>query len=408
MRKGIISEGFENRLQELAGIMQENSHKIMNIGFSEEIANYLVDLDKKRGLFFADSLTRQYIKDKGLSDLEGLNIKNILSSINQKELFEYIRSREGDILISLDWIKQNAGQVNLKDFANFNDLVEVSVSQLSPTEEEIGFNSEIENYLRELDYDFGVDIGIIALKGYFKHEHPDVDVKSINLSEMAKSINQSDFYRFLRENENEISVITDWINSTVRQVDEGPLTKNFLKDKNFQNLGDALFVANDWHTNLKASGRIMDHKAGRVIERYSDGFYWKDLDTNNSPDEGQAMGHCGRDSRATTLLSLRDSNNEPHVTIAYNEDTKNVGQVKGKGNKKPIDKYMFYVNDFLGKLVKNDKLESFNWSYPVYGPDLNKEEVDGILSNMSAKARFKLAKKGVIKKIGGGNLGVRY
>ena len=225
---------------------------------------------------------------------------------------------------------------------------------------------------------------------------------------MLQSINQDEFLSFLKENENEIIVISDWINSSIRQEDEGPLNKKFLKDKNFQNLGEALFVANDWHTHIQATGKIKDHKSGGIVERYADGLYWKDLETNYSPDEGQAMGHCGKDGRATTLLSLRDSNDEPHVTIAYNENTKNVGQVKGKGNKKPVDKYMKYVEEFLGKLVKNEKLETFNWSYPVFGPDLNQEELDGILSNMSAKAKFKLAKKGVIRKMGGGNLGVRY
>jgi len=408
MRKRIISESFENRLQELAGIVQENAHKIMKMGFAEEIANYLADLDKKRGMFFADSLTRQYIKDKGLSDLGGLNIKEILSSIDQKDLFDYIRSRENEILLSLDWIKQNAGQVNLKDFNSFEELVTSAAGQLAPTEEEVGFNPEIENYLRGLDYDFGVEIGIIALKGYFKHEHPEVDIQSINLSEMVQSTNQSEFLRFLKDNENEIDVIVEWINSAIRQEDEGPLTSDFIKSKNFQNLGDALFVANEWHTNIQASGKLKNKLAGTPVERYSDGYYWMDLNTNSSNDEGQAMGHCGTDGKATTLFSLRDENGEPHVTVAYNEKTKNVGQVKGKNNKRPVDKYMNYVNDFLGKLVKNDKLESFIWSYPVFGPDLNKEEVDSALNNLSAKAKFKLAKKGAIRRQGGGNLGVRY
>ena len=96
MRKRIISESFENRMHELAGIIQENSHKIMKLGFTDKIANYLAELDKKRGMFFADSLTRQYVKDSGLSG-EG-NIRQILETINQEDLFNYMKSRENEII----------------------------------------------------------------------------------------------------------------------------------------------------------------------------------------------------------------------------------------------------------------------------------------------------------------------
>lgn len=410
MRKRIISEDFENRMHELSGIIQENAHKIMKLGFDSAIADYLAGMDKKRGLFLADSLTKQYIKDSNLSELQGLNLKQVLQSINQEELFNYMKSRENEILSILDFIKQGGGQIDLKSFSDFNDLASAAFEQPSPSddEEEGGFNPEIENYLRGIDYDFGIDIGIIALKGFFKHENPELDVNSIGLGEMIQSTNQEEFLRFLKENENEIDVIVEWINSAIRQENEGPLTPDFIKSKNFQNLGDALFIANEWHTHIQASGVLKNKQAGTPVERYPDGYYWMDLNTNSSRDEGQAMGHCGTDGRATTLFSLRDENGEPHVTIAYNEKTKNVGQVKGKNNRRPIQKYMDYVNDFLGKLVKNNKLESFDWSYPVYGPDLNKEEIDNILSNLSAKAKFKIAKRGAVRRMGRSNLGVRY
>jgi len=410
MKKRIISESFENRMHELSGIIEENAHKIMKIGFDNAIADYLAAIDKKRGIFLADSLTRQFIKDSGISELQGMAPKQALPSINQEELYNYMKSRENDSIAIVDFIKQGGGQIDPKSFADFNDIAAAASEQSSPSDDEEvgGFEPAVEDYLRGLDYDFGVDVGNAAIKGYFRYEHPETDASSVNLSEMIQLIDQGDFLRFLKENENEISVILDWVNSSIRQEREGPLTQDFVKNKDFQNLGDALFTANDWHTNLHASGVIKDKKAGRVIERYIDGYYWKDLDTNNSKDEAQAMGHCGVDGRATTLFSLRDKNDEPHVTVAYNEKTKNVGQVKGRGNKRPVEKYMKYVNEFLGKLVKANKLESFNWSYPVYGPDLKDDEVESVLSNLSAKAKFKIAKKGAVRRRGGGNLGIRY
>ena len=409
MRKRIISESFENRMQELSGIIQENAHKIMKLGFDNRIADYLANIDKKRGLFLADSLTTQYIKDNGLGELEGLSSKEALSSINQEDLFNYMKSRENESLEVVDFIKQGGGQIDVRSLGGFNDIIAAAKDAKEQTpsnnEEQVGFGPDVESYLRGLDYDFGTDIGAIALRGYFKHKNPDADTNSINLGEMVQSIDELDFLRFLKENENETSVILDWVNSPLRQENEGPLTSDFLKSNNFQNLGEALFVAENWHTHIQASGKIKDQSVGRVIERYPDGYYWKDLQTNSSKDEAQAMGHCGTDGKATTLISLRDDNDEPHVTIAYNENNKNVTQVKGKNNKRPIDKYMTYVNAFLANLVKSDKLQTFNWSYR---PDLKDTEVDKALENLSAKAKFKLAKRGAVRKAGRSNLGVRY
>lgn len=416
MRKRIISESFENRMHELSGIIEENAHKIMKLGFDSNIADYLAAIDKKRGMFFADSLTQQYIKDSGNSELEGMSTKRALALINQAELFSYMKSRENEIAMVSEWVKASQGQVNLKDFSSFNELVAQASEQSTPIgeeNEEVNFESNIEDYLRGLGYDFGIEVGKVALKDYVSNKHPELNPASMSLNELIPLIDQNAFYYFLRDNENEISAIIDWASSSIRQEEEGVLNsleekERFIASKGFDSLSEALFIANDWHTHLAASGKIMDINAGKVVERYPDGYYWMDLGTNNSPDEGQAMGHCGVDGRATTLISLRDEKGEPHVTLAYNEKTKNIGQVKGKNNKRPVEKYMNYVNDFLGKMVKNDNLTSFNWSYPVFGPDLNSEEVEKALNNLSAKAKFKIAKRNAVRKRGGSNLGVRY
>jgi hypothetical protein len=407
MRKRIISENFENRMHELSGIIQENAHKIMKLGFDNAIADYLAGIDKKRGMFFADSLTKQYIKDKGLSDLEVMSTKQAISSINQEELYSYMKSRENDILMISEWVKLGQGKVDLKSFSSFNEIASTASEQLAPTDvkEEFSFSPQIEGYLRSVDYDFGVDIGIAALKGFFKYENPEININEMSLGEIFQSINERDFYRFLLNSENDMSVIVDWINSPLRQEQEGPVSSDFISSVNFQNIGDMMSIAEDWHTNIDASGKIQDHNAGRVIRRYPEGFYWVDLQTNSSKDEAQAMGHCGTDSKATTLFSLRNKKGEPNITIAYNERTNNVTQVKGRGNQKPSStgsvKYMKYVNEFLIDLVKKDKLGTFNWSY---GPDLSSDETKEILSNMSAKAKFKMAK---MAKVGLGGIGVR-
>ena len=217
------------------------------------------------------------------------------------------------------------------------------------------------------------------------------------------------FLVFLKDIENDFTTVIDWATSPVRQQDEGVLVSpedkiGFMKKKRFSSLSDAIIEASNWHENIGASGVIEDHSKGKVIERYPDGYYWVDLETNRSYDEGKAMGHCGVDGRATTLISLRDEDGGPHVTVAYNRDTKTVGQVKGKNNTKPVSKYLKYVYDFLSKMTSRGDLYSFVWSYPRNGPDLNKEEIDKILSHMSARDKFKMTKKGLQKRGMGSNL----
>jgi len=60
--------------------------------------------------------------------------------------------------------------------------------------------------------------------------------------------------------------------------------------------------------------------------------------------------------------------------IAYNEGSGNITQVKGKQNKKPVEKYMKYVIDLLKQMKTEGKFKGFKWSYPVNGPDLSLED----------------------------------
>lgn len=107
---------------------------------------------------------------------------------------------------------------------------------------------------------------------------------------------------------------------------------------------EAVNRAYDWHEQLESTGRALEIEEGQiVVKQYEDGYYWLDLNTNKCQAEGGSMGHCGNTS-ADTLLSLRDPKGEPHVTIAYNYNGV-YNQIKGKENKKPIEKYHPYIVD---------------------------------------------------------------
>ena len=86
---------------------------------------------------------------------------------------------------------------------------------------------------------------------------------------------------------------------------------------------------------------------------FDDGFYWIDLETTYCSDEADAMGHCGNTDKGTTLYSLRDRKKQPHITVSIDDKEGVIYQMKGKNNKKPIDKYHPYIVD----LLINDDLE---------------------------------------------------
>lgn len=77
--------------------------------------------------------------------------------------------------------------------------------------------------------------------------------------------------------------------------------------------------------------------------------------------EGDAMGHCVGGycddvmSGQSHIYSLRDAQGQPHVTVEVNPGAEeedmvhhpSISQIKGKGNKKPADQYLPYVQDFV-------------------------------------------------------------
>lgn len=222
-----------------------------------------------------------------------------------------------------------------------------------------GFTEQVAKVFTDIDDKLSMFFANIITKEYAKQQNIDKP----NLKEVIPLIDQNELVSFIDRNNVPIAVILEWLKSPLRQ---GDVNLQQIKD-----LSQALEMAQEWHNNIEASGIIKD-QSGEIIKEYPDGFYWIDLQTNSSADEGQAMGHCGTDRRATTLFSLRDKSMSPHVTVAYNTDKKIVTQVKGRSNKRPIDKYMEYVFDFLKELSDTDRLDNFEWSY---GVDLTREDI---------------------------------
>jgi hypothetical protein len=93
-----------------------------------------------------------------------------------------------------------------------------------------------------------------------------------------------------------------------------------------------------------------------VLTTYPDGWTWRKITGQEAlTKEGNDMGHCVGNGgywpevlrHQLSIVSLRDYKNRPHVTIHLDHSGTHVLQIKGRGNKSIIDKYVPRVLDFL-------------------------------------------------------------
>lgn len=143
-----------------------------------------------------------------------------------------------------------------------------------------------------------------------------------------------------------------------------------LKDKDFQEILDA---SEKWHDELKVGdGKVNYNEKGNILLDFRDkngiGFYWVDLNTNDSREECERMGHCGRTDYSNTIVSLREVKeingykiNESHLTAAIGKEDGIIYQLKGKKNSKPEKKYYPYIVELL--LSDNLGIKGFGREY---------------------------------------------
>jgi hypothetical protein len=154
-----------------------------------------------------------------------------------------------------------------------------------------------------------------------------------------------------------------------------------LPDLNSYTLDRALDASAEWHaTAFKGEGEY-DPKDREVVW----GPFWKDAEgrdikewhgwtiqdvqsKNDLEAEGNKMdncvgGYCGPVSEGISVIySLRDPDNNPHVTIEIDETGKYIKQIYGKSNSEPKDEY----KDIIRHWIASDD----------NSPSVSQEEVD--------------------------------
>ena len=99
----------------------------------------------------------------------------------------------------------------------------------------------------------------------------------------------------------------------------------------------------------------------QIMYKFDNDIFWYDLRSSNCNVEARRMGHCGGDDRAS-LYSLRQrqqdgASSKSYVTIAYNDRSKEIFQIKGKFNKAPDRKFWPYIAEFIRQTGAKDNLE---------------------------------------------------
>lgn len=123
-----------------------------------------------------------------------------------------------------------------------------------------------------------------------------------------------------------------------------------IKDNTFTELER---LAADWHHNLQIGGGKINYKEENpIVIDFGNGYYWADLETNDSREECDRMGHCGRTSRENTIFSLRQNVklpgnkytiNKSILTAAIDTNQGILYQLKGPKNSKPSKEYFKYI-----------------------------------------------------------------
>ena len=129
-------------------------------------------------------------------------------------------------------------------------------------------------------------------------------------------------------------------------------------------------IEEEWKASLKENRAVRIQPSDEKIIDFGNGWGWWDLNRGGCRDEAEAMGHCGNGhgSYNETILSLRkqldDTHLSPHLTFILH-DGETLGEMKGRNNEKPAEKY----HDMIKSLLLSDYVQDIKGG--GYAPENN-------------------------------------
>jgi hypothetical protein len=142
--------------------------------------------------------------------------------------------------------------------------------------------------------------------------------------------------------------VSDWI-----------ARKNISKKMNSYRWDQALAQSSDWHSAMAAKGAGKYYIDSEVVLEFEDAWTVKRIiSANDMAVEGNKLSGCQADygkqveSGEVTAYSLRDQDDEPHVTIGIKNG--DIIQIKGCNNAYPKKIYEPYLIKLLEALLSSD------------------------------------------------------
>ena len=149
---------------------------------------------------------------------------------------------------------------------------------------------------------------------------------------------------------------------------DNKITSHYDKETS---INDIITDAKIWHDSLNIGDGSINYYENHPIlidfrDENGEGYYWADLYVQNSEEECQRMGHCGRSSYGF-LYSLRSDRKIPISDMRINQShlTASIGtdgilyQLKGKKNSKPKEEYHKYIEPLFFALGGGGEEEDY-------------------------------------------------
>ena len=149
------------------------------------------------------------------------------------------------------------------------------------------------------------------------------------------------------------------------------LNGNFSSLKN-DSIDEMRKRAKKWHDSLGGgTAKINYVETHPILLDFRDknglGFYWANLETNDSREECERMGHCGRTASGNIIYSLREvikipgskySINKSHLSASISKGG-TLFQLKGPTNSKPKDVYQKFITPLFYALNDTEDENDF-------------------------------------------------
>ena len=149
------------------------------------------------------------------------------------------------------------------------------------------------------------------------------------------------------------------------------LNGNFSSLKN-DSIDEMRKKAKKWHDSLGGgTAKINYVETHPILLDFRDknglGFYWANLETNDSREECERMGHCGRTANKNIIYSLREvikipgskySINKSHLSASISKSG-TLFQLKGPANSKPKEIYQKFITPLFYALNDTEDENDF-------------------------------------------------